>query len=91
MGGSAFSPSLFTPRMPPDVYAHVLSEVHRKLRTLYEHVETPVEAPGKVDYGDLDVLVYSPLVSRNLMVSAHRGYRRGRDRSSARRRDMEAR
>jgi uncharacterized protein (DUF2267 family) len=69
MGGSAFSPTLYTPRMPPDVYAHVLSEVHRKLRTLYEHVETPVEAPGKVDYGDLDVLVYSPLLSRNLMVS----------------------
>ena len=68
MGGSAFSPFLYTPRMPPDVYAHVLSEVHRKLHTLYEHVETPVEAPGKVDYGDLDVLVYSPLVSRNLMV-----------------------
>jgi hypothetical protein len=68
MGGSAFSPTLYTPRMPPDVYAHVLSEVHRKLHILYEHVETPVEAPGKVDYGDLDVLVYSPLVSRNLMV-----------------------
>ena len=66
MGGSAFSSTLYTPRMPPDVYAHVLSEVHRKLRTLYADVETPIEAPGKVDYGDVDVLVYSPL-DRNRM------------------------
>jgi hypothetical protein len=61
MGGSAFSPALHTPRMPPQVYRHVRDDVHRKLRTLFKHVSTPIEAAAKVDYGDVDVLVYEEM------------------------------
>jgi hypothetical protein len=57
MGGSAFSPAFNTPRMPPEVYRHVRDDVHRKLRMLFKHVSTPIEAAAKADYGDVDVLV----------------------------------
>jgi hypothetical protein len=57
MGGSAFSPAFSTPRMAPEVYRHVRDGVHRKLRALFKHVSTPIEAAAKADYGDVDVLV----------------------------------
>jgi hypothetical protein len=60
MGGSAFS-SLpdppCTPRMPPTVYQRVLSECHAALRELFVCVATPIEGPGKKDFGDIDILV----------------------------------
>jgi hypothetical protein len=60
MGGSAF-PALDTPRMPLSVYQHALKTIHAKLLTLYAQVSTPIEASAKMDYGDVDVLVYQPL------------------------------
>ncbi|KAI1799701.1 hypothetical protein F4811DRAFT_542478 [Daldinia bambusicola] len=60
MGGSAFSSGsdpLFTPRMSPQVYHHVLSTCHAKLRELFTVVASPIEGPAKKDYGDIDILV----------------------------------
>ncbi|KAI1651501.1 uncharacterized protein F4817DRAFT_324756 [Daldinia loculata] len=60
MGGSAFSSGsnpLFTPRMSPRVYQHVLSTCHAKLRELFIVVATPIEGPAKKDHGDIDILV----------------------------------
>jgi hypothetical protein len=47
--------------MPPAVYTHVRTTIHTELLSLYTHVETPIEAPSKTDYGDVDVLVYQLL------------------------------
>ncbi|KAK4155361.1 hypothetical protein C8A00DRAFT_31786 [Chaetomidium leptoderma] len=59
MGGSAFS-SLpdppYTPRMPPEVYQRVSSACNAALRELFVCVATPIEAPGKKDHGDIDIL-----------------------------------
>ncbi|KAI1655281.1 hypothetical protein F4813DRAFT_186628 [Daldinia decipiens] len=60
MGGSAFSSGsnpLFTPRMSPKVYQHVLSTCHAKLRELFFVVATPIEGPEKKDHGDIDIFV----------------------------------
>lgn len=43
--------------MPPAVYKLMRSELQSKLKQHFEHVETPIEGPAKVDYGDVDVLV----------------------------------
>ncbi|KAJ4295783.1 hypothetical protein N0V88_004485 [Collariella sp. IMI 366227] len=60
MGGSAFS-SLpdppFTPRMPTEVYRHVLAACQVALREIFVCVATPIEGPGKKDHGDIDILV----------------------------------
>ncbi|KIN01768.1 hypothetical protein OIDMADRAFT_196300 [Oidiodendron maius Zn] len=63
MGGQAFAksdPPIPTPRMPPEVYAQVLTQTHAVLRTYFGHVDSAVEAPGKETYGDVDILVYGP-------------------------------
>ena len=63
MGGNAFTsgPSpLSTPRMPPDVYFALRDHYINLLRTLYQEVATPLEAPGKSSYGDIDILVARP-------------------------------
>src|SRR2546423_5920826 len=71
MGGSAFadpknpSKALHTPRMPPHVYRHIRDRALRILRTFYTHAQCPIEAPGKADYGDVDILVASPHVHAN--------------------------
>lgn len=60
MGGSAFSSlpdAPYTPRMPPDVYRRAMHACHATLRHLFVFVATPIEGPGKTDYGDIDVLV----------------------------------
>ncbi len=60
MGGSAFSSAPnppYTPRMPPMVYRRVLSHCQVALRELFVCVATPIEGPGKIDYGDIDILV----------------------------------
>lgn len=73
MGGSAFTDpknpaaSLPTPRMPLHVYLHVRDRALRILRAgFYAQAESPVEAPGKADYGDVDILVASPYDQANV-------------------------
>lgn len=64
MGGKAFSqilPNGSFPRMSPHTYQILKARVTSQLLRLFEQVETPVEAPEKADYGDLDVLVCRPL------------------------------
>ncbi|KAL7783685.1 hypothetical protein V8C43DRAFT_172051 [Trichoderma afarasin] len=63
MGGSAFSSvvnPLLTPRMPKEVYEAIKSQCEGILRTLYSCVESPLEGPGKTDFGDIDFLLASP-------------------------------
>ncbi|QUC15852.1 uncharacterized protein UV8b_00093 [Ustilaginoidea virens] len=63
MGGRAFASRdkpLFTPRMPPPVYQHVKARCHDILRQRYMCVASPIEAPGKQDHGDVDILVAWP-------------------------------
>lgn len=65
MGGSAFAAAphfLRTPRMPPEVYRHMVTQCHAALATLFRTVTTPVEAPAKADFGDVDFLVAGPLI-----------------------------
>lgn len=64
MGGSAFSthsPPLPTPRMPLHIYNLILSQTLSVLRTHFLHAASPIEAPEKPDYGDIDILLFSPL------------------------------
>ncbi|KAL6722121.1 hypothetical protein ACLMJK_001227 [Lecanora helva] len=63
MGGKAFSNGtdpLITPRMPANVYFRLKSHYLSILSTLYAHVATPIEAPSKSSYGDIDILVSEP-------------------------------
>ncbi|KAL7944236.1 hypothetical protein V8C42DRAFT_346006 [Trichoderma barbatum] len=63
MGGSAFASGvnpLFTPRMPKEVYEATKSRCTKILCTLYSCVESPLEGPGKRDFGDIDFLLTSP-------------------------------
>lgn len=63
MGGSAFSATLPVesfPRIPPSVYQALKSRISAKLLELYTTVDVPIEAPGKRDHGDLDLLVCNP-------------------------------
>lgn len=63
MGGKAFTSGvapLKTPRMPPEVYYSLRDLYHSLLSTLYAQVATPVEAPSKASYGDIDILVSQP-------------------------------
>ncbi|CBY01665.1 hypothetical protein LEMA_P004520.1 [Plenodomus lingam JN3] len=64
MGGSAFARFLgsygkpvHTPRMSPEVYHTVASHCQKKLEALFERVSIPRDAPSKIDYGDVDLLV----------------------------------
>ncbi|TQS39336.1 hypothetical protein Golomagni_00144 [Golovinomyces magnicellulatus] len=60
MGGTAFAqhnPPIPTPRLCRPLYEDVLN----LLRNYYTHVASPIEAPGKETYGDLDILVCEPL------------------------------
>lgn len=64
MGGQAFAsqkPPLLTPRMPPEIYDQVRASTHALLRKYYTQVDSPIEAPGKETYGDVDILVSGPL------------------------------
>jgi len=64
MGGNAFNrhdPPLPTPRMPPDIYKQILEQTLATLRQHYENVGSPVEAPGKPTFGDIDIMVSTPL------------------------------
>ncbi|EKD13240.1 uncharacterized protein L3040_003041 [Drepanopeziza brunnea f. sp. 'multigermtubi'] len=64
MGGNAFlthSPPLRTPRMPFAIYRLILENALAILRQNFTRVAAPLEAPSKPDYGDVDILVSSPL------------------------------
>ncbi|KAH9429240.1 hypothetical protein MCOR02_010647 [Pyricularia oryzae] len=64
MGGSAFTGSpylLRTPRMPPEVYRHMVTHCHTALSGLFRTVTAPVEAPAKDSFGDVDFLVAEPI------------------------------
>lgn len=64
MGGRAFAthnPPLPTPRMPVEIYTQVLNTTLAILRKHYTYAGSPIEAPGKTSYGDVDFLVCSPL------------------------------
>ncbi|KAH6648239.1 hypothetical protein BKA67DRAFT_538292 [Truncatella angustata] len=60
MGGLAFTKGptpLHTPRMPRVIYEHVRDNCHTLLRELFVVVTTPIEGPGKSDFGDIDIFV----------------------------------
>ncbi|KAH8168836.1 hypothetical protein LIA77_10962 [Sarocladium implicatum] len=63
MGGLAFSSGpdpLHTPRMPPNVYERIKAQCQAALRELFVCVASPIDGPGKHDYGDVDILVAWP-------------------------------
>lgn len=63
MGGLAFASGpdpLFTPRMPKDVYLEAKARCRDILQSMYEVVESPIEGPGKEDFGDVDMAVFGP-------------------------------
>lgn len=63
MGGKAFSHGsnqLSTPRMPAAVYTSLRDQYLTRLATLYGKVTSPIEAPEKDTYGDIDILVAAP-------------------------------
>ena len=63
MGGRAFSAVLQVaafPRIPPVVYRNLKARLYPKLSELYARVGVPVEAPEKLDHGDLDFVVAIP-------------------------------
>jgi hypothetical protein len=43
--------------MPFDIFSTVLAKTEGVLREHYAHVESPIEAPGKSTYGDVDILI----------------------------------
>jgi hypothetical protein len=65
MGGSAFSAELEAtsfPRLPPPVYAALKAHLLPKIQSLYSFVAVPIEAPEKLDFGDLDFVVACPKI-----------------------------
>ncbi|KAH8927717.1 hypothetical protein BT69DRAFT_1330238 [Atractiella rhizophila] len=60
MGGRAF-PLLSTPRLSPQEYQLLTSQVAPILRSFYQKVALPPEAPEKDSHGDLDFIVSAPL------------------------------
>ncbi|KAI4121217.1 MAG: hypothetical protein LQ347_006926, partial [Umbilicaria vellea] len=65
MGGKAFShlkPPLYTPRLPPALYLALRTRYLAHLSAFYSQVGTPLEAPEKPSYGDIDILVAQPVL-----------------------------
>lgn len=60
MGGNAF-PGYSTPRMSPETYRIVKARVQDALKPFFTHVTSPIEAPGKADFGDVDAMACTPL------------------------------
>lgn len=63
MGGRAFGSVLEVaafPRIPPAVYGNLKAHLYPKLSELYTWVGVPIEAPEKLDYGDVDFVVATP-------------------------------
>ncbi|KAF7854188.1 hypothetical protein EAF04_010485 [Stromatinia cepivora] len=64
MGGQAFASHVSpikTPRMTQEVYDKALEQNQAILRKFYSKVASAIEGPGKTSYGDVDILVTSPL------------------------------
>lgn len=62
MGGKAFKDlgdDAF-PRIPPVAYKALKEGLSERLRTLFEFVGTPAEAPEKTSHGDIDFIVADP-------------------------------
>jgi hypothetical protein len=62
MGGIAFNKpigtyDLNTPRMPPGTYRRIRDRCHALLRRRFLAVASPIDAPRKADYGDVDIFV----------------------------------
>lgn len=72
MGGKAFSTgsdALYTPRMVPKVYEITLANCFDALTDLFPVVKTPIEAPEKATFGDIDLLISlegSPFTSEDI-------------------------
>lgn len=67
MGGQLFQtpgpngqPGLNVPRLSNEPYQKLKKKCHTILSEFYESTRTPVEAPGKTNHGDIDVLVAGP-------------------------------
>jgi hypothetical protein len=60
MGGSAF-PDLTVPRLPPAEYTILRDQCIKITQQFYRDVVCPPESPGKLDHGDVDLLVSRPL------------------------------
>ncbi|KAL8923426.1 MAG: hypothetical protein Q9172_003123 [Xanthocarpia lactea] len=63
MGGKAFAHGpepLLTPRMAPAVYRYLLNQFQVQLAAFFAQVATPIEAPEKDSFGDIDFLVAKP-------------------------------
>lgn len=75
MGGNAFTSGpnpLSTPRMPKQLYLRLRDYYQYLLRDIYRRVASPIEAPAKRSYGDIDILVSEPLKeSTREALSAH--------------------
>ncbi|KAI4785786.1 hypothetical protein E4T44_14020, partial [Aureobasidium sp. EXF-8845] len=56
MGGKAF-PDLHVPRMNPQVYEQVKQTALKILSTRFVSTSVMPEAPGKPDYGDVDIVI----------------------------------
>ena len=59
MGGGAF-PNLHTPRMLPPEYSKLRDKYIGILLRFYDKVVCSHESPGKVDHGDVDLIVSGP-------------------------------
>ena len=71
MGGKAFTSGptpLFTPRMPPELYYSLRDHYVSLLSDYYTQAASPIEAPCKTSYGDIDVLVSQ---ARSVSVNAN--------------------
>ncbi|MCJ1382033.1 hypothetical protein MMC17_005145 [Xylographa soralifera] len=63
MGGKAFAHpphSLSTPRIPHTIYVLLRDKYICVLSRFYQNVASPIEAPEKASYGDIDILVSEP-------------------------------
>lgn len=71
MGGKVFSSgpkALFTPRLARDVYNYTRAHCFAALRPLFPLLRSPIDAPGKTSFGDVDILASlegSPLIEAN--------------------------
>jgi hypothetical protein len=76
MGGNALRHLGVTRRQLPE-YTSIKTRVLDILRDYYELVETPREPPGKTSFGDLDVLVASPIPGKTHVHTDPRFHSRG--------------
>lgn len=79
MGGLAFTKdphNLYTPRMPKDVYLEMKTRLYQTLQCFFLIVDSPIDGPGKTDFGDIDILVLGSLSDVLLPTSETDGLKR---------------